>query len=58
MKIAKAIIAAFGTTLTALTVAFADDVLSVEEFGTIASTVVVGAAAVWAVWKVPNKPAE
>jgi hypothetical protein len=56
MKKAKAIVAAVGTVCTALTAALADNVLDGSEAGGIASTVVVGALAVWGVWRVPNAP--
>lgn len=57
MKIAKAVVAAVGTVVTALTAALADDVLNTNEVGTIISTVVVAALSVYAVWRVPNEQA-
>lgn len=54
MRIAKAIAAATGTVVTALTAAFADDVLSVDETGQIVATVVTAALTVYAVYKVRN----
>lgn len=56
MRAAKTLVAAIGTVITALTTAYADDVLSVEEVGTVVSVVIVGIASVYAVWRVPNKP--
>lgn len=58
MKYAKAIMAALGSILTVLTAALADDVLSLDEVGTLASTVITAALTVFAVWRVPNQPTE
>jgi hypothetical protein len=49
----KAVAAAVGVTVTALTAAFADNVLSHNEIAGVVSTVVAGALSVYAVWKVP-----
>lgn len=56
MTAAKAIVAAVGTVVVALTAALADEVLSLDEVGQLAAVVITGAAAVWAVWRVPNQP--
>lgn len=53
---AKAWMAAVGTLLMALSVAFADDVLSMGETGTIVTVLVESALTVFAVYKVENKP--
>lgn len=58
MTKAKALVAALGTVVTVLTGVLADDVLNVGEIGEVVSTLVTGAITVWAVWGVPNKPAE
>lgn len=56
MTTAKATAAAIGGIATILTAAFADNILSVDETGTIISTVIVQAITVWSVWKVRNRP--
>lgn len=53
-RVAKAAAGAVGVLATAVTAALADDVLGVDEVGHIVSTVVVGVAAVYAVWRTPN----
>lgn len=58
MTKAKAVVAAVGLVVNALSAAFADDVLNGSEIGGIVSTVVTSALAVYAVWRIPNKPAE
>lgn len=55
MKIAKALVAAVGSIVTVLTGALADDVLSVDETGSVVATVVTAVLTVWAVWAVPNR---
>lgn len=55
MKYAKAVAAAVGTIATAVTAALADDVLSFDEAGTLASVLVVAVLSVWAVYRVPNE---
>ena len=55
MKTAKAITAGIGAIVTVLTAAFADDILNVDETGTIVSTVVVQAITVVLVWNNRNK---
>lgn len=55
MKIAKAITAAVGSLVTVLTAAFADDVFSADEVGTLVSTLVTAALTVYAVWRLPNR---
>lgn len=54
MKIAKAVVAAVGTLATVLAAALADDVLGVDEVGTVVSTLITGVLTVWAVWATPN----
>lgn len=56
MTTAKAVAAAMGGIATILTAAFADNVLNVDETGTIISTIIVQGIAVWSVWKVRNRP--
>lgn len=55
MKTAKAIVAAVSAIATVGTAAFADDILSLDETGTIISVVIVQAIGVYSVWKVRNK---
>lgn len=55
MKTAKAITAGIGAIVTVLTAAFADDILNVDETGTIVSTLVVQGITVALVWKNRNK---
>jgi hypothetical protein len=57
MKAAKAVAGAVGLLATALTAALADDVFSFDEWGTVLSTALAGAASVYAIWRVPNAPA-
>ncbi len=56
MRYAKAIVAAVGALATALTGALADNVLSVDETGTLVAALVAGAATVYAVYATPNRP--
>lgn len=58
MEKAKAVAAALGLVVTALSAAFADDVLDVSETGQIVATVITGALSVYAVWRVPNRPSQ
>jgi len=60
---AKAVAAAIGTTLTAITVAVAavqvaldDGALDFTEYGTIVTALVTAGATIYAVWRTPNKP--
>lgn len=55
MKTAKAIAAGVSAIATVCTAAFADNVLNVDETGTIISVVIVQAIGVYSVWKVRNK---
>lgn len=64
-KPTKAIFAAVGTTITALTtmwatvsVATGDDVVDVGEVGSITTALITLGLTVWAVWRVPNRPVE
>lgn len=52
----KAVVAAVGTVVTALTAALADDVLSVDETGNVIAVVIAAAATIYGVYRVPNKP--
>lgn len=56
MTTAKAVAAALGGIATILTATFADDIISVDETGTLISTVIVQGITVWSVWKVRNRP--
>jgi hypothetical protein len=53
---AKAWVSALGLLVTSLSGAFADNVLNGNEVAGIASTLVLGALSVYAVYRVPNKP--
>lgn len=55
MKYAKAIVASLGAILTVCTAAFADDLLSMDETGTIISVVIVQGITVWGVFQKRNK---
>ncbi|PXY33544.1 hypothetical protein BAY59_10700 [Prauserella coralliicola] len=58
MKIAKALVAAIGGFCTAVTPVLADEVIGLNEWGTVAAALVAAAATVAAVWRVPNQPTE
>ncbi|MBM7788843.1 hypothetical protein [Tenggerimyces flavus] len=51
----KAVVGAVGTVVTALTAAFADNVLGVDELGHVISVVVAAGVTIYGVWRVPNK---
>lgn len=55
MRTAKAWVAAVSSVVTALSAAFADDILSNSEVGGLVSTVVLAALGVYAVYKIPNR---
>ena len=55
MKTAKAVAAGISAIATVFTAAFADDILSIDETGTIISVVIVQGIGVYSVWKVRNK---
>lgn len=57
MRTAKAWVAAVSSVATALTAAFADNVFDGNDVASVASTVVVAALGVWAVYRVPNRGA-
>ena len=57
MTKAKAINAAVGAVVSILTAAFADEVFSASETSRVVAVLVEQAITVWAVWRVPNKPA-
>lgn len=57
MRIAKAVAAAVGTAATVLTAALADDVFNASEMGTFIATLIEGGTTIYAVWRIPNKPA-
>lgn len=52
----KAVASAIGGIATVLTAVFADNILSVDETGTLISMLVVQGITVWSVWKLRNKP--
>jgi hypothetical protein len=54
MRVAKAVAAAIGATVTVLTAALADDVLNASETATTAAVIVEGVLTVYAVWRTPN----
>lgn len=54
-RVAKAIVAAVGTVVTALTPVVADEVIGLDELGTVVSALVAAAATVYGVWRVPNR---
>ncbi|WP_433114305.1 hypothetical protein [Micromonospora sp. CA-246542] len=54
--VAKAYVTAVSSVVTALSAAFADDVLGDNEVAGLVSTVALAALGVYAVYKVPNKP--
>ena len=57
MRAAKAIVAAIGAVVMALTAAFADDVVDTNEIGMLVTVLIEGALTVWAVYQTPNRPA-
>lgn len=57
-KPTKAIITALSMVLVVLTGALGDDLLSMSETTQLISIVVEAVAAVYAVWRVPNRPVE
>ncbi|NIJ10635.1 hypothetical protein FHU38_000979 [Saccharomonospora amisosensis] len=54
-RIAKAVVAAVGGLATALTPVVADEVIGLDELGTVVSAIVVAVGTVAAVWRVPNR---
>lgn len=54
MDKAKAIVAAIGMVITALTAILADNVFDANEAGVLLTVLIEAAATVWAVWRVPN----
>lgn len=54
---AKAVVAAAGTVVTALTAAFADDVVELNELGNVAAVVIAAGVTIYGVWRVPNQEA-
>lgn len=54
-RIAKAVVAAVGGLATALTPVVADEVIGLDELGTVAAAIVVAVGTVAAVWRVPNR---
>lgn len=55
MKYAKTIVVSLGAILTVCTAAFADDLLSMDETGTIISVVIVQGLTIWGVFQKRNK---
>jgi hypothetical protein len=58
MTAAKAVAAAIGVIITALTAALADEVLDLSEVGQLLAVTVTAAGTVYGVWKTRNKPAD
>ncbi len=55
VKATKAIISAVGLVATTLSDLLADNLLDFNEAGSLITKVLVAAATVWTVWRVPNK---
>lgn len=55
MRTAKAWVAAVGLVMTSLTAALSDDVFDLNDTSQVLSTVLVAAASVWGVYRVPNR---
>jgi len=55
---AKAVVAAVGTAVTALSAAFADNILNDNETAGLVSTIVLAVLTVYGVYKTDNEPAE
>jgi hypothetical protein len=53
---AKATVAAVGVFIEGLKVALLDNVVDVNEWASILTSVVILGVTVWGVWRVPNKP--
>lgn len=51
----KAIVAAIGTTATAFSAALSDNVLGMDEVGSLVTTVLTAGATVYGVWRAPNR---
>lgn len=51
---AKAWAAAIGLVVTSFSAAYADEVLNIDEYGSIITAVVTGALSVYAVYRIPN----
>lgn len=56
MKAAKAVVGAIGLVVTALTAILADDIFDANEVGTLVTVLIEAGVAVYAIWRVPNKP--
>lgn len=54
-KVAKAVVAAVGGLATALSPVVADEVVGLDEVGTITSALAVAVATVYGVWRTPNR---
>lgn len=54
MRFAKAIVAASGAVLSVLTAAFADDIFSASEIGTVIAVLVEQGLTVWGVYQARN----
>lgn len=52
---AKAVVAAVGTIVTALTAAFTDDVVDIGEVGELTAVVIAAGLTIYGVWRVPNR---
>lgn len=55
MRAAKAIVAAIGTVVVALTGVLADEVVDVNEVGLLVTVLIEAAITIFAVYQVPNK---
>ncbi len=53
--VAKAVTAAVGGLVTALTPVLADDVLGLDEIETVIAAIAAAVGTVYAVWRVPNR---
>lgn len=58
MVTAKALVSALGVVVTALTAALADDVFNTADVTALLVAIIPAAASVYAVWRVPNTPAQ
>lgn len=54
MRTAKAWLAAAGTVLMAVTAVLTDNVININEVGTLVTVAIEAALTIWAVYKVPN----
>lgn len=57
-RIAKAVVAAVGGLATALSPVVADEVVGLDEVGTVSSALALAVATVYGVWRTPNREAD